>query len=241
MPGGFWAAFRVSERERIPGRPGAWNPVRKGVVMDIERVNSYSDPRFDPEVLRQHGAFVVDGKYPCGFRIVDEHSAQVYYHDYADLEEILETFRFYTGHISLFYRPDGRLLKEYEDVELFDLPLEQIQPSQFYVDREKLEAVESFIHRPEDIVIPVMEYQGRYVSEDGHTRLRLACKRGYGHVRVFLEKDTGGYLPDFVREARRRGVYRAEDMEELSHLEYEVKWNQFCEEYFAEVHEETPV
>lgn len=206
--------------------------------MDIERINSYSDRRFDPDVLRQHGAFVVDGKYPCGFRIVDERSAQVYYHDYSDMEEILETFRFYTGHIYRFYRPDGGLLKEYEAVELFDLPLERIQPSQFYVDRDKMKAVESFIQKPEDIVIPVMAYQGRYVSEDGHTRLRLACKRGYGYVRAFLKKDEGGWLPDFVREAQSRGVFCAQDMEELPHLEYEVKWNRFCEEFFAQGGEE---
>ncbi len=220
----------------IPDTGDRGRKIRRGKEqrMDIERINSYSDRRFAPEVLRQHGAFVVDGKYPCGFQIVNEHSALVYYHDYTDLDEILETFRFYTGHISRFYRPDGGLLKEYEDVELFDLPLERIQPSQFYVDREKLEAVGSFIQRPEDIVIPLMEYQGRYVSEDGHTRLWLACKRGYGQVRAFLEKDAGGYLTDFVREAQSRGIYHVEDMEELAHPEYEVKWNRFCEDYFSD-------
>lgn len=38
---------------------------------------------------------------------------------------------------------------------IFDLPLGQIQPSQFYVDRDKLEAVSSFVERAEDVVIPV--------------------------------------------------------------------------------------
>lgn len=205
--------------------------------MEIQRINEYADERFDPEILRQHGAFLVDG-CPCGFRILDGHSARVYYHDYSDMEEILETFRFYTGHISRFYRPDGCLLKEYEDVEVFDLPIGQIQPSQFYVDQEKLRAVGSFIRGPEDIVISVLEHEGRYVSADGHTRLYLAYQRGYDHVRAFLEKDAGGYLLEFVKEAQSRGVFHVEDMEKLSHEEYEVKWNQFCDDFFDTEREE---
>lgn len=200
--------------------------------MEIQRINEYTDGRFEPEILRQHGAFLVDGR-PCSFRILDGHSARVYYHDYTDMEEILDTFRFYTGHISRFYTGDGRLLKEYEDVEVFDLPIGQIQPSQFYVNQEKLQAVGSFIREPEDIVIPVLEQEGRYVSADGHTRLYLAHQRGYDHVRAFLEKDAGEYLPEFVREARDRGVFHVEDMEKLSPEEYEVKWNQFCDEFFG--------
>lgn len=200
--------------------------------MEIQRINEYVDERFDPEILRQHGAFLVDG-HPCSFRILDGHSAKVYYHDYTDMEEILDTFRFYTGHISRFYTEDGRLLREYEAVEMFDLPIGQIQPSQFYVNQEKLRAVSSFIREPEDIVIPVLEHEGRYISADGHTRLYLAYQRGYNHVRAFPEKDPGGYLLEFVREAQRRGVFQVEDMQKLSHEEYEVKWNQFCDDFFG--------
>lgn len=205
--------------------------------MEIQRINEYADERFDPEILRQHGAFLVDGR-PCSFRILDGHSARVYYHDYSDMEEILDTFRFYTGHISRFYRSDGCLLKEYEDVEVFELPIGQIQPSQFYVDQEKLRAVGSFIREPEDIVIPVLEHEGCYVSADGHTRLYLAYQRGYDHVRAFLEKDAGGYLLEFVKEAQSRGVFHVEDIEKLSHEEYEVKWNQFCDDFFDTEREE---
>ncbi|MCM1540167.1 MAG: hypothetical protein NC121_02780 [Blautia sp.] len=199
--------------------------------MEIQRINEYVDERFEQEILRQHGAFLADGR-PCSFRILDGHSARVYYHDYADMEEILDPFRFYTGHISRFYTKDGRLLKEYEEVETFDLSVSQIQPSQFYIDQDKLQAVGSFIRKPEDIVIPVLEHEGRYVSADGHTRLYLAYRRGYGHVRAFLEKDPGGYLLEFAREAESRGIFHVEDMKLLFHEEYEVKWNQFCDDFF---------
>lgn len=199
--------------------------------MEIQRINEYTDERFEAEILRQHGAFLVDGQ-PCAFKILDEHSAKVYYHDYTDMEEILDTFRFYTGHISRFYTKDGALLKEYEKVKLFELPLEQIQPSQFYVDKDKLQAVGSFIREPNDIVIPVLEYEGRYASADGHTRLYLAYQRGYEHVRAFMEEDQE-YIYKFVKEAKSWGVFHVKDMELLSHEEYEIKWNQFCDDFFG--------
>ncbi|MCM1050125.1 MAG: hypothetical protein NC433_17055 [Clostridiales bacterium] len=199
--------------------------------MEIQRINEYTDERFEAEVLQQHGAFLVDGQ-PCAFKILDENSAKVYYHDYTDMEEILDTFRFYTGHISRFYTKDGALLKEYENVKLFEMPLEQLQPSQFYVDKDKLQAVGSFIHEPNDIVIPVMKYEGRYVSADGHTRLYLAYQRGYKHVRAFMEEEQE-YILMFVKEAKSRGVLHVKDMELLSHEEYEIKWNKFCDDFFG--------
>ena len=44
--------------------------------MDIERIDSYSDPRFPWEVLSQHGAFLVDGK-PWAFRVVSDRAAVI--------------------------------------------------------------------------------------------------------------------------------------------------------------------
>lgn len=45
--------------------------------MEIERINACQDSRFDPDILRQHGAFLIDGRYPCGFRILDGRSAKI--------------------------------------------------------------------------------------------------------------------------------------------------------------------
>ena len=44
--------------------------------MEIERIDGYTDPRFSPEVLRQHGAFLADGQ-PWSFRIVSDREAVV--------------------------------------------------------------------------------------------------------------------------------------------------------------------
>lgn len=36
-------------------------PIKGVEQLDIERINSYEDNRFSEKVLRQHGAFVVNG------------------------------------------------------------------------------------------------------------------------------------------------------------------------------------
>ena len=44
--------------------------------MEIQRIDSYTDPRFPQEVLYQHGAFLVDGA-PWTFRVISDHEAEV--------------------------------------------------------------------------------------------------------------------------------------------------------------------
>lgn len=212
--------------------------------MDIKRIDSYEDSRFEEDILRQHGAFLIDGKYPCSFRIVDERTAIVYCHDNLQLDEIIEEFRFFAGHVTRFCDEKGILLKEYPSVTIFDLPLGQIQPSQFYVDRDKLEAVSSFVERAEDVVIPVTRWEtvmtpvtqsedtDKYISQDGHTRMYCAYQKGIRTVKAFLAEEEGGYIKDFAEEARCRRIYAVSDMEVLSHEGYVEKWHRYCDEYF---------
>lgn len=202
--------------------------------MEITRINSYDDPRFSQEVLAQHGAFIVDGKYPCSFKIISADAAKVDYHDYTSISPIIDSFRFFAEHISIFYDKGGKLIASYKPVQIKNLPLDDIQPSQFYVDEDKISAVSTFISSSEDIVIPVMFNKaiGRYISLDGHTRMYCGFLRGYRSVRVF-EAESNDYVFHFAEEAQKRGVYKASDIVLLSHDEYEVKWNKFCDDFFA--------
>ena len=71
----------------------------------------------------------------------------------------------------------------------------------------------------------------RYVSLDGHTRLSVAVDRGYTSVKGFLA-DGGDWVQKFVHEALLRGILTQYDMQVLSHSEYDLKWNKFCDELF---------
>ena len=199
--------------------------------MEIKRVNSYEDQRFSQKVLYQHGCFLVDGM-PYEMEIISNFEAVIRGSDRNLYPQIIGEFRFYTPHITRFYDTDGCIVKEYPPVKRITLSLAEIQPSQFYVDRDKINAVSSFIREPRDIIIQVMPFEGRYVSLDGHTRLYYAYLQGWDTVRA-VEETSDDYIYGFVEEAKRRNIHSPKDMELVSHNEYEEKWNRFCDEYFA--------
>ncbi len=198
---------------------------------EIQRVNSYRDSRFSQKVLDQHGAFLAEGA-PFEVEILSGNSARVSGARPELYIAVIEAFRFYAGHIYKFYNTQGELIREYPPVELFPVKLKDIQPSQFYVDEEKLVAIHTFIKNPEDIVIPVMRADGRYISGDGHTRLAAAVDMGFESVLAFAAP-AGDYLAAFAKEARKRGIFSPYDLSIVSRQDYEVRWNQFCDEFIA--------
>ena len=200
--------------------------------MNITCINSYHDDRFSLSALLQHGCFLAEGA-PCEVEIISDHEAIVRGENQKAYPELIEEFRFYAPHITVFFDVQGRLIKEYPRVRLLSIPLEQIQPSQFYVDEEKIAAIGSFIRKSSDIIIQVIPYQGRYISLDGHTRLYFAVLKGWNSVQAVTDT-SGDYIYGFVEEAQRRNIHSPKDMELISHSEYEEKWNRFCDAFFAD-------
>ena len=200
--------------------------------MEIKRINTYDDNRFSQIVLYQHGCFLVDGK-PYEVEIISDYEAIISGVDQAVYAEIIEEFRFYTPHITRFYDRDGQIVKEYPCTQLLTLRLDQIQPSQFFVDEDKIAAISSFIHKPQDIIIQVLPNEDRFISLDGHTRLYYAVMKGWKCVRAVVES-SDDWVYKFVTEAQKRGIYTPKEMTLVSHDEYEEKWNRFCDQFFEE-------
>lgn len=199
-------------------------------MTEITRVNSYSDSRFSQRVLHQHGCFLVED-VPYEIEIASDFEAVIRGANRSLYPEIIDEFRFYAPHITKFRDADGALVLEFPAASVLELPLEQIQPSQFYVDESKIAAIKSFIHAPQDIIIQAARLENRYVSLDGHTRLYYAATQGWGTVRA-AEAPMDAYISDFVAEARTRGIFSPKDMLLVGHREYEEKWNGFCDTYF---------
>lgn len=202
--------------------------------MEIQRIDSYTDPRFPQEVLYQHGAFLVDGA-PWSFRVISDHEAEVTGEglNRKTLVEAAEDFRFYAQHITTFYNEAGVCLLELPPVERREVEIDLLQPSQFSVDREKCAAVGHFIHTAADIVVPVTTLKdGSLCVMDGHTRLYEAWRQGITTAMVF---EVSGWeaLGDFVTEARKRGIYHIRDMALYSPEEQKEKWHDWCDAYFA--------
>ena len=200
--------------------------------MEITRINTYEDNRFSQKALLQHGCFLLDGN-PYEVEIISVYEAVIRGENQAAYAEIIEELRFYTPHITRFYNIDGQSVKEYPRVQLLILCLDQIQPSQFFVDEDKIATISSFIHKPQDIIIQVLPNEDRFISLDGHTRLYYAVMKGWECVRAVVES-SDDWVYQFVTEAQKRGIYTPKDMTLVIHIEYEEKWNHFCDKFFAE-------
>lgn len=204
--------------------------------MEITRIDTYDDGRFSQTVLDQHGAYVIEDE-PYEIEIVSKDSAVVRGKDTSAYEELIEQFRYHAPHICRFLDSNGSLIKEYSTENKINIELVNIQPSQFYIDEDKVEAVRSFINSEDDIVIQVIPWNDRFIALDGHTRLFLAKKLGFSYVKAVIA-ETENWVWQFVGEAQKRGIFTPGDMMLLSHKDYDVKWNQFCDELFADENEE---
>lgn len=204
--------------------------VKGGFTLEIKRIHSYKDQRFSDKVLLSHGCFLVDD-IPYEVEIISDFEAIIRGAKREWYVKVIEEFRFYTPHITRFIDDCGHVIKEYPKVPLLTLFLDQIQPSQFYVDEDKLAAISTFIYQPEDIIIQVMPFEDRYVSLDGHTRLYYAVMKGWDTVRA-IKVVSDDYIYGFVKEAKRRSILSPKDMVLVSHEEYVEKWVRFCEDFF---------
>lgn len=201
--------------------------------MRIDRINTYDDNRFSQEALYQHGCYIVDGDAPVEIKIISQTEALIKGEE-AYFDEVIEEFRFNAEHITNFYDESGKLIKKFKDVEVFKLDLDKIQPIQFFIDSDKLEAVKSFVNREEDVIIPVTIREDTYASLDGHTRLYLAYSLGFKYVYAYLS-ETFCVFDYFFYEARKRNIFTAKDLTFLTHDDYTVKWDKFCDEYYMSI------
>lgn len=199
--------------------------------MEIKRIDNYSDKRFSSKVLKQHGAYEVNDLI-YEVEIISDFEA-IIRGPKQYINDIIEEFRYYAEHIYKFYNEKQECVAEFAPLDIFDIEIFSIQPSQFFVDIEKKNAVSDFINGPQDIVIPLAKRNGYYISLDGHTRLSVAIDRGYKSVKGFIT-DAGDWVNKFVDEGIKRGIKTPYDMQVLEHEDYDLKWNKFCDEFLAE-------
>ena len=143
--------------------------------MDIRRVDVYRDARFSRAALDQHGAYLVSGR-PYEVEITGRETAVVLGADASLFPALIEAFRFHAPHICRFWDADGLPLAEFPRPELLTVSLRALQPSQFFVDADKLAAVDTFVRSADDIVVQVRPWGDGFISLDGHTRLYLAAR-----------------------------------------------------------------
>ncbi len=122
-----------------------------------------------------------------------------------------------------------------QNISLSSLLLTDIQPSQFYLSRLKLERVQSWF-RPHDLSnftpCPVYLLNGRVIFTDGHTRAYAAYKAGLRQIPLVWETDRLSWeqYQKCVDSCLLHSVHSVADLENriLTPEDYETKWLDWC-------------
>lgn len=77
----------------------------------------------------------------------------------------------------------------------------------------------------------VLVQHGAFLAEGRPWEIQITG-RGFRRVLGF-ETPPGDYIAGFMEEAHRRGVLRVRDMKKLSHQDYTIQWDRFCDDFFA--------
>ena len=128
-------------------------------------------------------------------------------------------------------------MADYQSIDLF-----RIQPSQFYISAEKLQAIQAWFD-PDDLSnfdpIPIKKLDGELVSTDGHTRCVAALLAGLTAVPFVWEQDELNWemYRRCVAACTEKGIFSMNELQSriISASEYEIKWNQWCDVMQAEV------
>ena len=141
--------------------------------MEIKRITEYNNSLFSEIVLKQRGAFLIDEE-PYEIEIISSDSALVRGKNRENFKKLIEYFRYYSPHINNFFDENNKKIISFEKKPVLILEVDKIQPSQFYIDEDKVNAIKSFIKNSKDIIIQVVKSDDGYICVDGHTRLFIA-------------------------------------------------------------------
>lgn len=74
-------------------------------------------------------------------------------------------------------------------MKTFEVKIEQLQPSQIYINQVKLEKVKVWLTREHLPVLPVIKIAGKLVLTDGHTRAVAALLAGCEKIPVCFDEE----------------------------------------------------
>ena len=198
--------------------------------MEIKRVTEYNNPSFSQIVLNQRGAFLIDEE-PYEIEIISSDSAFVKGKNRKNFKKLIEYFRYYSPHILNFFDENDKKIISFEKKPVLTLEVDKIQPSQFYIDENKVNALENFIKNSKDIVIQVVKSDEGYICVDGHTRLFIAFLNNFKTVHA-IETEFDDDTNYFVSQVKKRNIFTIKDLKLVSHNDYKNLWIDFCNSYF---------
>ncbi|MFP4287004.1 MAG: hypothetical protein ACLFRI_04845 [Candidatus Izemoplasmataceae bacterium] len=200
--------------------------------MTIKRLTT-AHPYFSEDTIKRGLAFLVlidEEEIPYTFSIINHHEAKVLVLDERFVDEVIEVFLDYSGHISKIVDQFQTVRFLREKVPIYFVPIEALSMSQFYISKDKLETISSWAKNQDDFILQVMATENELILADGHTRLKLAKQRNFTHVYVYKQRHDP-LLMAFHKEALKRKIKTIDDVSIIEKDAYEEKWHRFCNKF----------
>ena len=135
------------------------------------------------------------------------------------VDNVIEEFRKYFGYINIFYNEDRTYYRAFDDTFTFKLPINIIQPSKFFINKDRLDSISKYLEDKE-VYIPVTIIDDEYVAINGHTRLYAKMLEDAKMVNVYMSDYIPSNLDDFVYMAKENNILKISQMEILENDEY---------------------
>ena len=186
--------------------------------MKIKRDREYSWYTFDNKALGNCFTVIADDKeYHYEFEI-NGSEAKVKYDSILHIKDAIKEFRKYNKQVIRFYNEDRSFFQGFDSTQTFKLPIDILQPSKFFIDKDKLDTIEANLAN-ENFVLPVCILDDEYVLLDGHARLRYLYDNYVKMVDVYMDE----LHPDTINDvyiAKENNLFKIKQLEILSHEDY---------------------
>lgn len=123
------------------------------------------------------------------------------------------------------------------------LTLHDIQPSQLYISKKKIEDINKWLNKDNLSnfePIPLKYLDGKFVIIDGHTRAVVAIQNGLDKVPFEIEKEEWDWEMYYrcVDECKNRSINSPYDLLQyiVDEEEYDTKWNKWCDNMQDDIH-----
>jgi len=119
-------------------------------------------------------------------------------------------------------------------VQIFYKTISEIQPSQLYISREKIDRISSWLKPAEHNYepIPIKELNGHFIYTDGHTRAFLVARSGETKLKVTLDEDELDWhlYEHCVEWCVNEKIYSVYDLQSriVDSADYKTLWDEQC-------------
>lgn len=127
------------------------------------------------------------------------------------------------------------------NIEIFKVNIREITPEQLTVDKVKVERADSWIQKPEDVVVCCIRIEGKLVCIDGYSRLVAALNKGFSYVYVYIDAESTNleFYKKCMSWCEEAGVFTIKDLagRVVSPEEHQRQWIDKCQQYLREQRE----